>query len=110
MTRAILFCLVLSGLRPHVAHLQGRTSRDSGSKTEDVIQQCSGCHSMETDEKKVGPSLKGLFKRPKLANGRPANETNIRLVIRQGGNGMPAFDRILSSGELERLIAFLKKN
>jgi cytochrome c len=110
MTRAILFCVVFSALRPHVAHLQGRTSRGSASKPEDVIQQCSGCHSIETDEKRVGPSLKGLFKRSKLANGKPASEGNIRLVIRQGGDGMPAFDRILSSDELERLIVFLKKN
>jgi len=76
----------------------------------DVLQQCSGCHSIATDEKKVGPSLRGLFKRKKLLNGKPASESNIRLVIRQGGDGMPAFDRVLSSDEMERLVAFLKKN
>ena len=110
MIRAILFCVAFSALRPYVAHLQGRNSGASAPKPKDVIQQCSGCHSLDTNEKKVGPSLKGLFKRSKLANGKPATETNIRLVIRQGGDGMPAFDRILSSDELERLVAFLKRN
>jgi len=110
MIRAILFCLAISVLRPCVARLQGRNSGARTSKHEGVIQQCSGCHSIDTNEKKVGPSLKGLFKRSKLANGKPATETNIRLVIRQGGDGMPAFDRILSSDELERLVAFLKRN
>lgn len=67
-------------------------------------------HSINTDEKKVGPSLKGLFKRKKLLNGRSADEANVRLVIKQGGDGMPAFERVLSSDELERLVAFLKRN
>ena len=110
MTRAILFCVVFFVLRPYVAHLQGRANRESGSETKDVLQQCSGCHSINTDEKKVGPSLKGLFKRKKLLNGRPADEANVRLVIKRGGDGMPAFERVLTSDELERLVAFLKRN
>jgi cytochrome c2 len=44
---------------------------------EDIFQQCSGCHSIDTDEKKVGLSLKGLFKKEKLLNGRLATETNV---------------------------------
>jgi cytochrome c len=110
MTHAILFCVVFSVLWPYVAHVQGRTNRDSASETTDVLQHCSGCHSIETDEKKVGPSLKGLFKRKNLLNGKPTSESNIRLVIREGGDGMPAFERLLSSDEMERLVAFLKKN
>ena len=110
MTRAPLFCVVFFVLRPHVAHLQGRANRESGSETKDVLQQCSGSHSINTDEKKVGPSLKGLFKRKTLLNGRPADEANVRLVIKRGGDGMPAFERVLSSDELERLVAFLKRN
>lgn len=110
MARAILFCVVFFVLRPYVAHLQGGANRESGSETKDVLQQCSGCHSINTDERKVGPSLKGLFKRKKLLNGRPADEANVRLVIEQGGDGMPAFERVLSSDELERLVAFLKRN
>ena len=110
MTRAILFCVVFSVLRPCVTHLQGRANRDSGSQTKDVLQQCTGCHSIKTYEKKVGPSLKGLFKRKNLLNGRPVDEANVRLVIKQGGDGMPAFEGVLSSDELERLVAFLKRN
>jgi cytochrome c2 len=66
MTRTMLFWAVFSVLWPYVAHPQRRAVRDGASKPEDVIQQCSGCHSMDTDEKKVGPSLKDLFKRKKL--------------------------------------------
>jgi mono/diheme cytochrome c family protein len=73
-----------------------------------LFQQCSGCHSAETSERKVGPSLKGLFQRRVLRNGLPANERSIRLRIRNGGDGMPPYDRILSSKELDRLVAYLK--
>jgi mono/diheme cytochrome c family protein len=110
MIRASLFCAVFSLLRPSVAHLQGKTSGDSASRDKDVIQHCSGCHSIDTDETRVGPSLKGLSKRARLRNGKPATKANIRLVIKQGGDGMPAFERVLTSDELERLVAFLKRN
>jgi cytochrome c len=73
-----------------------------------LFQQCSGCHSAETSEKKVGPSLKGLFKKGVLLSGEPANERSIRLRIRNGGDGMPSYDRILSSKELDRLVLYLK--
>jgi|HubBroStandDraft_1064217.scaffolds.fasta_scaffold728687_2 cytochrome c len=73
-----------------------------------LFQQCSGCHSAETSERKVGPSLKGLFKKSVLLNGLPANEHGIRLRIQNGGDGMPSYGRILSTKELDRLIAYLK--
>jgi cytochrome c2 len=73
-----------------------------------VFEQCSGCHSAETDEKKVGPSLKGLFQRTKLRNGNAVTEKNIRSRIEQGGDGMPAFSDLLSDKEKIDLISYLK--
>jgi mono/diheme cytochrome c family protein len=110
MARAVLSCIIFFALKPNLAHAQGKGSGDRTPKAEDVFQQCSGCHSVETGEKKVGPSLKGLFKKEKLRNGRPATERNIRLVIRRGGDGMPAFDGVLSTAELDQLMAFLKQH
>ena len=72
------------------------------------FRQCSRCRSAETSERKVGPSLKGLFKKSVLLNGLPANEHSIRLRIQNGGDGMPSYGRILSTKELDRLIAYLK--
>jgi cytochrome c2 len=37
------------------------------------FQRCSGCHSAETSERKLRPSLKGLL------DGGPTNECSIRL-------------------------------
>jgi cytochrome c len=80
----------------------------AASSGELLFQQCSGCHSVDTSEKRVGPSLKGLFHKHELANGTPANERSIRRKIMNGGDGMPAYERIFSGKELDELIAYLK--
>ena len=66
------------------------------------------CHSPDTDEKKMGPGLKGLFKKEKLANGKKPTEANIRTQIEEGGNGMPPYKDTLGDGEKDDLIAYLK--
>jgi cytochrome c len=78
------------------------------AKGKEVFEQCSVCHSATTDEKKMGPSLKGLFKHDKLKNGKPVNEANVRAMINQGGNGMPAYQDMLSDEEKSDVIAYLK--
>jgi cytochrome c len=75
---------------------------------ERLFQQCSGCHSVDAGEKRVGPSLKGLFHKHELANGTAASERSIRRKIRNGGDGMPAYERIFSAKELDDLIVYLK--
>jgi mono/diheme cytochrome c family protein len=80
----------------------------AASNGERLFQQCSGCHSVDTSEKRVGPSLKGLFHKHKLANGTPANERSIRRKIMNGGDGMPAYERIFSAKEVDNLITYLK--
>jgi cytochrome c len=91
-------------------HVQAQEDGDKATalRGKKVFEQCSGCHSAETDEKRVGPSLKGLFQRPKLHNGKPVTEKSIRSRIEQGGDGMPAFSDLLSDKEKIDLIAYLK--
>ena len=80
----------------------------NAAKGKEVFDQCSVCHNTDTDEKKIGPSLKGLFKHDKLANGKPVNEANIRAKINQGGNGMPSYSDLLSEEEKNDVVAYLK--
>jgi cytochrome c len=69
---------------------------------------CSVCHNADSDEKKMGPGLKGLFKKAKMANGKAPTEANIRALINAGGNGMPSFSDMLSDKERDDVIAYLK--
>jgi len=103
-TFVVVVTLVASG---GVTAHQGQRAK-STSAGQGLFQQCIGCHSAETGEKKVGPSLKGLFKKRELLNGRPANQGSIRLKIKNGGDGMPSYEQTLSAKELDQLIEYLK--
>jgi cytochrome c len=69
---------------------------------------CAVCHNADSDEKKMGPGLKGLFKHEKLKNGKKPTEANIKAIINAGGNGMPAYSDMLSDEERDNVIAYLK--
>lgn len=70
--------------------------------------QCAVCHATATDQKKLGPSLKNLFKNAKMADGKKPTEANVRAKIDAGGSGMPAYKEMLSAEEKDDLIAYLK--
>jgi cytochrome c len=78
------------------------------AKGKEVFEQCSVCHNADTDEKKIGPSLKGLFKKDKLVNGKKVTEENVREFINNGGNGMPSYADMLSKEDKDNVIAYLK--
>lgn len=99
-----LFCLVLT-----VGSLTALSSaKGDPEKGKAVFEQCAICHNPDSDEKKMGPGLKGLFKKDKLANGKKPTEANVRERIDDGGNGMPAYKDMLSDQEKDDLIAYLK--
>jgi cytochrome c len=78
------------------------------AKGKETFEQCGACHNTDTDEKKMGPSLKGLFKRAKLNNGKKPTDANIKAIIDKGGNGMPPYEELLSAEEKNNVIAYLK--
>lgn len=82
--------------------------KGNAAKGKEVFQQCTVCHNPNSAEKKVGPGLKGLFKREKLTNGKKLTESTVRAQIDAGGNGMPSFRDLLSDEEKADVIAYLK--
>ena len=82
--------------------------KGDAAKGKEVFDQCSVCHNSDSTEVKMGPGLKGLFKRAKLNSGKPVSEANVLNQINEGGNGMPAYKDILSDAEKANVIAYLK--
>jgi cytochrome c len=78
------------------------------AKGKETFEQCGVCHNVDTDEKKMGPSLKGLFKKEKLKNGKAVTEANVKAIINAGGGGMPAYADMLTDAEKADVIAYLK--
>jgi cytochrome c2 len=77
------------------------------AKGKEAFEQCAICHNVDNDEKKMGPSLKGLFKRKTLASGKPVNDANVLAQINAGGNGMPAYSDMLSADDKANILAYL---
>jgi cytochrome c2 len=101
-------CLFCVSLATGSGGGQDKSAHGDPAKGKDVFEQCSVCHNVDTDEKKMGPSLKGLFKKQKLTNGKPVTEANVLEQINTGGNGMPAYADILSADDKANVIAYLK--
>ena len=73
-----------------------------------VFEQCAPCHNVDSDARKMGPSLKGLFKRAKLENGQKLTEGTVRAQIATGGRQMPHYQELLSPQEFDDVLAYLK--
>ena len=86
----------------------GAGAAGDADKGKEVFEQCAVCHNADSDEKKMGPGLKGLFKKAKMADGKAPTEANVRAKVNQGGNGMPAYEDMLSKEERDNLLAYLK--
>jgi cytochrome c2 len=82
--------------------------KGDAEKGKEVFEQCGVCHSADTDEKKMGPSLKGLFKKAKMTNGQKPTDASVLAVVNKGKGTMPAFADVLSDEEKTNLLAYLK--
>jgi len=103
--------LTLVCLLAGTAGLYGQTlPKGDAAKGKDTFdQQCGLCHDAATTDKKMGPGLKGLYKRPKLTTtGKPTNDASVLDKINTGGNGMPPEKDLLSDADKANLLAYLK--
>ena len=90
-----------------IAAGQSSSGKGDAAKGKETFEQCAVCHNVDTDEKKMGPSLKGLFKHKTMAGGKEVNDANVLAQINNGGNGMPAYNDMLSADEKTNLLAYL---
>ncbi|MBI5281280.1 MAG: cytochrome c [Candidatus Solibacter usitatus] len=81
--------------------------KGDAAKGKEVFEQCAVCHSI-SGEKKMGPTLKGLYQKGKLANGQKVSDATVSAMINKGKGNMPAFAEVLSAEEKTDLLAFLK--
>ncbi len=73
----------------------------------DVFQtRCAVCHNERVDQPKNGPALIGLYKKPYLHSGAPANDDRIANTILHGHGLMPAQPN-LDPDELSALLTYL---
>ena len=98
---ALLLCLIL------VVGVASGQKKGDPAKGKDVFDTCTMCHSADSPEKKMGPSLQHLFQHKTLVNGKPVNDANVMAQINNGGNGMPPYGDQLSADDKANLLAYL---
>ncbi len=69
--------------------------------------ECARCHLANGESGLHGPGLQGLYKKPYLPSGAPANDERIIATIVHGRGMMPAFGNNLNDQQLSDLIAYL---
>lgn len=82
---------------------------DSGdvAKGKEAFQtRCLMCHFDDKADKKIGPGLAGI-KDGKLPSGKEATRANVLENMNKGGNGMPAFEQMLSEEEKVNITAYV---
>jgi mono/diheme cytochrome c family protein len=71
-------------------------------------QWCEICHFAASNEQKIGPGLRGIYKRGKFTDGKKVDDSTMRGWIEKGGKDMPAFKDSLSAAQIADLIAYLR--
>jgi len=70
-------------------------------------QTCRNCHFADSPKPLSGPSLAGVFRKPFLPSGRPANNDIMKQTIYAGRNNMPGFKSVFTDGQMSDLLAYL---
>jgi mono/diheme cytochrome c family protein len=72
-------------------------------------QKCSVCHYDNSEQKKIGPGLKGLSKRGTFSvNGNKITDDSLKAWIENGDQLMPPFKDVLEPGQIKDVIAYVK--
>jgi mono/diheme cytochrome c family protein len=78
----------------------------SGRKIYD--NYCDRCHRPYSTKGKKGPGLKGVFQNKYLPQtGLPANDERVTDIIRNGRPDMPGYGQVLSSQDIQDLLAYM---
>jgi len=72
-------------------------------------QKCSICHYDTSDQKKIGPGLKGLSKRGTFSvNGNKITDESLKNWIENGDQLMPPFKEVLEPDQIKDVVAYVK--
>jgi cytochrome c2 len=77
------------------------------AKGKALFVTCAGCHSVTDDARRNAPSLRTLFGKVTLRNGKHADDENVREIVLDGFNGMPSFRYSFRPVEIDDLMAYL---
>ena len=105
MSQRILLVALLSFSLTFFASF-AQPAGDAGAGRDVFEAKCWDCHNTDSNEKKVGPGLKGT-KDGKLPSGKKATREIILDLINKGAGDMPPMQNMLSGQDKEDVIAYV---
>ena len=106
---ALATTLVLTGCdaEPHKTDAELGLNAQQAAGRRIYETRCADCHFAYIDRNLKGPSLQGLFKKPFMKNGMPANDDRVSDIVLLGRAKMPAFQNKLTQQQFDALMAYL---
>jgi cytochrome c len=108
-------CIALLTAGIALAQNSGKKSSGGGNaaavaRGKAVFQQkCALCHFDTSDQKKIGPGLKGISKRGTFSvNGNKITDESLKTWIENGDQLMPPFKDVLEAPQIKDVIAYVK--
>lgn len=88
----------------------GGTNSAAVARGKSLFQQkCAVCHYDNSDQKKIGPGLKGISKRGTFTvNGNKITDDSLKTWIENGDQLMPPFKEVLEEAQVKDVIAYVK--
>ncbi|MGB2635188.1 MAG: cytochrome c [Candidatus Acidiferrum sp.] len=109
-----LICVALTGAGALFAQDSGKKTGGANAaavaRGKSLFQQkCSICHYDTSDQKKIGPGLKGISKRGTFSvNGNKITDESLKTWIENGDQLMPPFKDVLEPAQIKDVIAYVK--
>jgi len=108
-----VICGTLTGSATLLAQGSGKKNSSNAAavaRGKSLFQQkCSICHYDTSDQKKIGPGLKGLSKRGTFSvNGNKITDESLKTWIENGDQLMPPFKDVLEPAQIKDVIAYVK--
>jgi cytochrome c len=88
----------------------GHATAGSAAKGKEVFEKkCAMCHFADSDQKKIGPGLKGIFKRGTFTvNGNKVTTESLKTWIENGDSMMPGMKETLEPAQIKDVVAYVK--
>lgn len=94
---------------PKKASSTGATGGSAARGKEVFEKKCSMCHFADSDQKKIGPGLKGISKRGTFTvNGNKVTTEALKTWIENGDSLMPGMKDSLEPAQIKDVVAYVK--
>lgn len=117
IVKGLCVAVICGGLAGAGVILAQPTSKKAGTSNTAAVtrgkslfqEKCALCHYDTSQQKKIGPGLKGISKRGTFSvNGNKITDESLKTWIENGDQLMPPFKDVLEPAQIKDVVAYVK--